>query len=527
MNAFMKKNLIIRDLLASVVVFLVALPLCMGIALASGVPPALGLITGIVGGIVVGKLAGSPLQVSGPAAGLAVIIYEIVQEHGVQMVGPIVLAAGVVQLLAGALKFGQYFRAVAPPVVYAMLAGIGVLIFAAQFHVMVDDSPKGGGLDNLIYIPAAVYKAIAPPEGSTHHYAGLIGLGTIASILLWAKFRPRKLAFVPPALMAVVIATLIAVATGFPVKRIDVPSNLLDAAIFPSVPMLSRLQEPEILGTAFALALIASAETLLSAVAIDRMHTGPRSDFDREMRAQGLGNIICGALGALPMTGVIVRSSANVQAGGKTRVSAILHGVWLLAFVMALPGVLRMVPTACLAALLVYTGYKLVNIDHIRELAKYGRIPILIYAATLTGIVGLDLLKGVMIGVALSLARLIYSLTHAEMALELDPEKNRADLLLAGSLTFLSLPRLAKLLESIPAGAELHLHIMELQHIDHACIDTLHAWQKQHEKLGSKLLVEWDSLMDKHHGPRGGVRTGARRRFTLAPAMAIERTSAE
>ena len=500
---FMNKDLFARDFLASIVVFLVALPLCMGISIASGVPPALGLITGIVGGLVVGFLAGSPLQVSGPAAGLAVIVWQLVQTHGIEMLGPIVLAAGLMQLLAGSLKWGQYFRAVAPPVIYAMLAGIGVLIFAAQFHVMVDDSPKGSGIQNLISIPQSIYKGIVPGEGTTHHLAAIIGLMTIGSIILWTKFRPSKLAFVPPTLVAVVLATLVAFLVEFPIKYIDVPSNLLAGAIWPTTATLSRMFDPSILGTALAMAVIASAETLLCATAVDRMHTGPRTDFDRELRAQGIGNLICGAFGALPMTGVIVRSSANVQAGARTRLSAILHGAWLLAFVIALAGVLRMVPTACLAALLVYTGYKLVNVDNIRELAKYGRVPIGIYIETLIGIVATDLLTGVLIGVGLSVVRLIYSLTHAEILLEIDPTRNRAELNLEGSVTFLALPRLAAQLDTIPAGSELHVHILKLQHIDHACMDALYAWQKQHEKLGSKMFMEWDDLMAKHHGSRG------------------------
>ena len=162
------------DLAASGVVFLVALPLCMGIAIASGVPPAMGLITGIIGGLVVGFLAGSPLQVSGPAAGLSVIVWELVQERGIEALGIIILLAGAAQLIAGAMRLGQWFRAVAPAVISGMLAGIGVLIFSSQFHVMVDDSPQGSGLANLTSIPSAVIKGVVPMDGSPHQQAALI-----------------------------------------------------------------------------------------------------------------------------------------------------------------------------------------------------------------------------------------------------------------------------------------------------------------------------------------------------------------
>lgn len=487
-----------RDLLASVVVFLVALPLCMGIALASGVPPALGLITGIIGGLVVGFLAGSPLQVSGPAAGLAVIVWELVQKHGVEMLGPLVLVAGAIQLAAGRMKLGGYFRAIAPPVIYGMLAGIGVLIFAAQFHVMVDDAPKGSGLSNLIGIPEAVYKGIFPLDGSSHHMAAAIGLSTILTILLWNKFKPAKLKSIPGPLLGTLAASGAAWALGLSIKYVEVPTNLLDAVTWPTAETMLRMLDPALIAAALALAVIASTETLLCAVAVDRMHQGPRTDFDRELSAQGVGNFLCGIFGALPMTGVIVRSSANIEAGGKTRLSAILHGVWLLALVVAFPQILRLVPTSCLAAILVYTGYKLVNPANVRQLARYGRSPVAIYFATLIGIVVTDLLKGVLIGVTLTVLRLIYELTHFVLSVQTHAESRRVDIHLTGSATFLALPRLMSALDQIPPGSEVHVHVQHLTHIDHACLDAISAWRQQSAKFGSSMKVEWDELRAKY-----------------------------
>jgi MFS superfamily sulfate permease-like transporter len=222
-----------HDLPASVVVFLVALPLCMGIAIASGVPPekaaAVGIVTGIVGGLVVGLLAGSPLQVSGPAAGLSVLVFELVQGHGWGAVGPAVLVAGVVQLVAAALGLGQWFRAVSPTVIKGMLAGIGVLIVASQFHVMVDDRPRGSGLANLLSIPEAVAKGLVPADGSTHHQAALVGLATIAVIIAWSTLTPKRWSVVPPPLVAVVVAAGVVAALGLPVKRVTLPDNFLAA----------------------------------------------------------------------------------------------------------------------------------------------------------------------------------------------------------------------------------------------------------------------------------------------------------
>src|SRR5262245_40781878 len=199
-----------HDLLASVVVFLVALPLCMGIAIASGVPPekaaAVGVITGIIGGIVVGLLAGSPLLITGPAAGLSVLVFELVQRFGWERVGLIVLIAGGLQVGAGVLKLGQWFRAVSPAVIHGMLAGIGVLIFASQFHIMLDDAPHGSGIQNVLSIPEAAAKGLWPRDGQ--HHAGWIGVVTILVLILWKSFVPKRLKIVPAPLVAVVVATL-------------------------------------------------------------------------------------------------------------------------------------------------------------------------------------------------------------------------------------------------------------------------------------------------------------------------------
>ena len=488
-----------KDFLASIVVFLVALPLCMGIAIASGVPPALGLITGIVGGLVVGFLAGSPLQVSGPAAGLAVLVYELVQKEGLSVLGLVLLIAGGIQLLAGLLKLGQWFRAISPSVIHGMLAGIGVLIFASQFHVMVDDSPRGDGLSNLLSIPEAIYKGIFPLDGSTHHLAAAIGIITIVTLLAWNKFKPQQLRMAPSALVAVIVASVAAMLLDFPIKKIEVPSNLIDAANVPGLADLARIVEPQILLLGLVFAFVASAETLLCAAAVDQMHNGPRTDYDRELAAQGVGNMLCGVAGALPMTGVIVRSGANVQAGAVSRWSAILHGVWLLSTVAILPWVLNHIPTASLAAILVYTGYKLVNIGKIRAIAGYGRAEVSIYFATLIGIVVVDLLAGVLLGVGLALAKLIYTFSHLKVETMQDRGSNRVDVMLHGAATFLGLPRLAAALESVPQGAETHVHIEGLDYIDHACLDMLSSWEKQHSANGGVVKVEWQGLVNRYH----------------------------
>jgi MFS superfamily sulfate permease-like transporter len=485
------------DLLASVVVFLVALPLCMGIAIASGAPPAAGLITGIIGGLVTGALSGCPLQVSGPAAGLAVIVYELIQKHGIEMLGPIVMLAGLLQIAAGAARAGQLFRSIAPAVVYGMLAGIGILIFVAQFHVMVDDAPKQNGLANLFSIPASIYKGLVPQDGSAHHLAALLGVTTIIVLIAWNKLAPKKLKWVPGALIAVAVATAMAQLGSLPVRYVNLPDNLMSALRLPAANVFSSLNV-EILLAAVTVAFVASAETLLSATAVDQMHDGPRTKYNKEMVSQGVGNMLSGFLGGLPMTGVIVRSATNVAAGAKTRLSAMLHGVWLLILVAALPGVLRMVPTASLAAILVYTGYKLVNPANIRRLLQYGGPPVAIYAVTVVTIVATDLLTGIIAGLALSVLKILWALTHMKIEVRKDASRQRVDVFVSGAATFIRLPKLVDALDALPHELQLHVHIHELNYVDHACMDALSSWERQRKDRGGSVVVEWDELRKKY-----------------------------
>jgi len=487
------------DLVSSLVVFLVALPLCMGIAIASGLPPALGLATGVIGGIVVGVLSGAPFQVSGPAAGLAVVVFEAAREFGPAALGTILLLAGAIQLLAGRLKMGQWFRAISPAVVYGMLAGIGVLIVAGQFHVMIDDKPQASGIGNILAIPGALFKAFFPPDGSAHHLAAGIGVLTFVSILLWNKFRPKSLKVVPGSLVGVVLGTAVTAIFQLNIKHVEIPDNLWSVFTFPTQASLLGILEPRALITIFTVALIASAETLLSTAAVDRMHSGKRADYDKELSAQGVGNMLCGFIGALPMTGVIVRSSANVQAGAKTRLSTILHGVWLLALVLAFPSVLRLIPMASLAGILVFTGFKLVDLEHLAKLKSYGSMPVFIYAATVIGIVVEDLLTGVAIGFGLTVVQILWNATRFRVDVVNNPSRKRVDVYLKGLATFLRLPRLAQALDAIPASSTIHVHIQDLYHIDHTCLDLLKATAEQREAQGGRLEVHWEELAHRYH----------------------------
>lgn len=476
-----------RDFTASIVVFLVAMPLCMGIAIASGVAPEKGLITGIIGGLVVGMLAGSPLQVSGPAAGLAVIVFELVRDQGLSALGPILALAGAIQFVAGVFKLGGWFRAISPAVVHGMLAGIGLLIVVGQFHVLFDAKPLANGLQNLAAMPARLF-GLDPGNIASTELAFAIGLLTIAAMLGWEKFRPAALKLVPGALLGVVVATLAAWAGGLDVARVVVPSNIFAAVTGPDAGFLAQLGRPEIYATALAIAFIASAETLLSAAAVDRMHDGVRTDYDKELRAQGIGNLLCGFAGALPMTGVIVRSSANVQAGATTRRSAILHGVWILGFVALLPWLLREIPMAALGAVLVVTGSRLVSLSHVRHLFhQYGLLPAVIWGATLVTVVAKDLLTGVLVGLALSMLELVPHARKLGLTVDETHGDEHSAIALDGAATFVTLPKLTKALDSVPHGHAVKLDVGRLSAIDHTSAEMLNDWLQRRRAGGARI----------------------------------------
>lgn len=492
-------NTIAKDFLASVVVFLTALPLCMGISLASGAPVEAGLITGIVGGILVGVLSGSSFQVSGPAAGLSVLVLEYIQSHGLASLGIVLIGAGLIQVIGGFMRIGQMFRAVSPAVVNGMLSGIGLLIIVGQFLVMLGHSPKSSGFASIAAMPAALTSFVEHARegaGADEHssfISGLLGLATIAIMLAWKKFVPKSLHVIPAPLVAIAAVTAYAAATSSPVHYVNVPTNIFASLSLPDFASFSKIGAGPLLENIFAFALIASAETLLSANAVDRLHKGPRCKYDRELIAQGVGNTVCGLIGGLPMTGVIARSSVNVHAGARSRMSTIFHGTWILLFVTFFPAVLKMVPVSCLAALLVVTGAKLIDMTGVRKLWGYGKKLVGIYAATVVCIISTDLLTGVMLGVALSILKLIYSMSRLDVAV-VKEQPNKVSLKLTGSATFISLPKLAGTLESLPADCELHVCLERLDYLDHACLELFMDWKEQHESTGGTLVMDWGEI---------------------------------
>ncbi|GAB3143743.1 SulP family inorganic anion transporter [Amycolatopsis sp. NPDC004378] len=490
-----------HDLPASLVVFLVAVPLSLGIALASGAPVAAGLVAAVVGGVVAGALGGSALQVSGPAAGLTVVMAETIQTFGWVVTCAITVAAGACQILLGLSRIARAALAISPAIVHGMLAGIGVTIVLGQLHVILGGKAQSSAIENIAELPGQIV--------AHHDSAALIGLLTIAILLVWPRL-PKAVQRVPGPLAAIAAATVLSVVTGMTLPRVELPGDLLNVHLVPQLP------DGGWGGFALAvvtIALIASVESLLSAVAVDRMHTGPRANLDRELVGQGAANMVSGALGGLPVTGVIVRSSTNVAAGAKTRVSAVLHGVWVLLFVVLLAGLIQSIPLAALAGLLVHVGAKLVNPGHMKTVLAHGDLPV--YLLTLGGVVVFDLLTGVLAGIGLALVlmlrRTLWSGIHVET------EGGRRRVVVEGVLTFLSVPRLSKVLGGIPAGVPVRLELV-VDYLDHAAFESLTTWQQAHERAGGTVEVD-----EVGHPWFGEGKAGRPTRSRLAASRAVPR----
>ncbi|HET6860629.1 MAG TPA: SulP family inorganic anion transporter [Streptomyces sp.] len=463
-----------RDVLASLVVFLVAVPLCVGVAVASGVPAELGLITGIVGGIVVGCLPGSSFQVSGPAAGLTVLVYEAVQQYGLASLGAIVLAAGLLQIAFGALRWGRWFRAISVAVVQGMLAGIGLILILGQVYAMADADQPSSGLAKIAGLPGLVTHVM----GSTEAVAAFsIGVSTLALLILWPRM-PAKVRLVPGPLAAIAVATLATAGLALPIAKVEV-HGLLESIQPPGLSELGSLAQVSVIGTVLAFTLIASAESLFSAAAVDRMTDGARTDYDKELMAQGAGNAVCGILGALPMTAVIVRSAANVQAGARTKLSRVLHGFWLLLFAALIPAALGVVPLAALAAVLVHAGTKLVPVRQLRPLWREHRGEAAILGVTAIAIVVTNMFEGVLLGLLLAVVKTAWETSHVNLDVR-ELTGGRLVVAVTGNATFLRLPKILDALEALPADRPVELDLSELRHLDHACRTALDNWAAQH-----------------------------------------------
>ncbi|MFM0738948.1 SulP family inorganic anion transporter [Paraburkholderia xenovorans] len=485
-----------RDLFAGTVVFLVALPLCLGIANASGVEPFAGLVSGIVGGLVVAVLSGSRLSVSGPAAGLVVIVVDGIAQLGSFSAFLLaVLLSGAIQFGFGMLKAGRFAAYVPSPVIKGMLAAIGVLLIVKQFPLALGISGS----------PATQTAAsLTTPLGSISLAACVITLLSLAILFAWETRAMRRFFIVRlvPAPLAVVLVgigatLLLGVLTpgiALPAEhRVALPSLESFAALQLALawadfgPHFAQLVNPNVWRVAITLAIVASLETLLSLEAVEQIDPQRRAaPADRELKAQGVGNLIAGAIGGLPITSVIVRSSANVHAGAQSRLSAVIHGVLLLVSVFALTSVINLIPLACLAAILIFTGFKLAKPSLFVALAKQGFAPFAPFIVTLVGVLATDLLIGIVLGILCSVLLALYANLRSPIVLA--QHGDHYLLSFRKDVSFLAKVQLKHYLQQIPDGATLIVDATRADFVDHDVRDLLDTFVDEAPRRG--IVVE-------------------------------------
>lgn len=475
------------DIPSSVVVFLVALPLCLGIALASNAPLFSGIIGGIIGGIVIGLLSGSQLSVSGPAAGLSTIVAaSIAKVPGFETFLLAVVICGVLQVIFGFLRAGVVGDYIPGSVIKGMLAAIGLLLILKQLPHLIgyDKDPEGD--ESFIQVDGDnTFSAIVSAINHITPVAVLIGIISLIFLFGWEKWGTKigsSAKLIPPSLMVVFIgvginAAFISSGSTFSIDpehlvNLPVAGSANDFFSFFRSPDWSALGNKQVWMIAVTLAVVASLETLLSIEACDDMDPYKQvTPANRELKAQGVGNIISGLIGGLPLTSVIVRSSANVNAGAKTKTSTILHGMLLLLSVAFIPGLLNMIPKSALAAILIFTGYKLAKPSLFRAFYKKGFNQFVPFVVTILAILTIDLLYGVLIGIAVGIFFVLRS--NFRTAVFVFNDKNIYLFRLHKNVSFLNKPIIKSRLEQIPADCRVLIDTSRVEFIDPDVVEVI------------------------------------------------------
>lgn len=499
-----------NDLPSSIVVFFVALPLCLGIALASGAPLFSGLIAGIVGGIVVGALSGSQIGVSGPAAGLAAIVLTAIGAlGGFENFLLAVVLGGIIQLVFGILKagiIGYYFPS---SVIKGMLTGIGIIIILKQIpHFFGYDADPEGDFAFFQIDGENTFSEIFKTANNISPGATVVAFLGLAILLLWSNVLSKK-----GKVFNLVQGPLVAVVAGIVFYNLTKDSSMwgISADHLVSVPIpddvdsflaqfsfpnFGAIGNPQIWITAFTIALVASLETLLCVEATDKLDPAKRvTPTNRELLAQGTGNIISGMIGGLPITQVIVRSSANIQSGGKTKMSAIIHGFFLLISVMLIPKLLNMIPLSVLAAILFIVGYKLAKPALFKKMYDLGWKQFIPFTVTVLGIVFTDLLIGIGLGLAVGIVVILIKSYQNSHFLHIEDQSNgkhRIKMTLAEEVTFFNKGAVLKELDSLPRDTYLELDVRKTRYLDNDIIEILDdfAFKAKERNIDIKLISE-------------------------------------
>ncbi|ULQ52317.1 SulP family inorganic anion transporter [Flavihumibacter fluvii] len=489
------------DIPSAIVVFLVALPLCLGISLASGAPFFSGLISGIIGGVVVGIFSGSKLSVSGPAAGLAALVLAAITNIGAfNLFLCAVLIAGILQMIMGFARMGGIANYFPSSVIKGMLTSIGILIIAKQIpHAAGYDKDEKGNLTELIPFGNEDWHELLQPLQHIDIGVFMICMISIVIMLVWEKpFIKRRMKFVPGALVAVIVSILLnelfkATDSALTIStehlvQIKSANSAAEFFTFFVTPDFSGFLNSKVIITGFMIAIIASLETLLSIEAVDNIDPDRNvTNTNKELVAQGIGNTISGLIGGLPITSVIVRSSANVQAGAKSKVSTIVHGMLLLVTVIAIPKLLNLIPLSALAAILLLTGYKLCKISVFKQMYNNGKYQFVPFMVTVSVIIGIDLFglykpfkgEGLLIGVIAGILAASFAILHGNLKNSYFFHKatyRNGDLIqirLAEEVSFLNKAALRETLDHIPENSKVIIDASNTKYIDFDVLELI------------------------------------------------------
>lgn len=480
-----------NDVPASIVVFFVALPLCLGIALASGAPLFSGLIAGIIGGIVVGALSGSTVGVSGPAAGLAAIVFTAIGTlGGYENFLVAVVLGGVLQILFGLLKAGVVAYYFPSSVIKGMLTGIGIIIILKQIpHFFGYDSDPEGDLAFFQVDGETTFSEIVHAINFISPGAALIGVVALAILLLWDKVlrkQSKLFQLIQGPLVAVVLGIFYVIGTAGhdtwgivseQLVQVPVLEGSTSVKTLLTFPNFGVIANPQVWLTAFTIALVASLETLLCVEATDKLDPYKRvTPTNRELLAQGVGNSISGLIGGLPITQVIVRSSANIQSGGKTKASAIIHGFFLLASVLLIPTLLNKIPLSVLAAILLVVGYKLAKPSLFKKMYSLGWKQAIPFTITVIGIVFTDLLIGIVLGLAVGIVVILINSYQNSHFLHMEYKSDgrpKIKMTLAEEVTFFNKGAIIKELNNLPENVYLELDVRKTRFLDNDVVEIL------------------------------------------------------
>ena len=492
-----------KDLPASLVVFFVALPLCLGVALASGAPPFAGLIAGLIGGVLVGYLSGSSIGVSGPAAGLVVIVFNAIAELGsYELFLTSVILAGIIQILLGVFRagvIGYYFPSA---VIKGMLSAIGIMIFVQQIPLAFGFSGEVN-TDRIDF--SGLHDHITPG-------AILVTAISLVILLTWDGVLAKKnkiFKLVPAPLVAVIVGIIIYTTLGSSgffalhesqLVNVPVPKDLSSFMGQFTLPDFSALTNETVYITAFTIAIVASLETLLSVEASDKLDPYKRqTPTNRELIAQGVGNTVSGFIGGIPITQVVVRSSANVMSGAMSKLSSILHGLLILLSVIVIPTLLNLIPQAVLASVLLVIGYKLAKPKSFVQMYRLGKTQFIPFVFTVIGIVTTDLLKGIMIGLTIGLITVLlksYYNSHHLLLKEYQGKKNLFHINFAEEVTFINKGRIIKELDALKNGAYLELDFRKTKVLDYDILEYLDEFsiKAKNNNINIKMIAERETL---------------------------------